>query len=166
MSAHRDEVDPYSVLGVSHDASPLEIRRAYRRLARRQHPDLNARPDGPERFVALTRAYELLNDSAARARYDDAVESRAASVPPGVKRVAARRARPADPSIVRRGILDLSPEEVERLSRGPLRLSNGAGFAITLPAGTRDGDQLTLLHHGHVVLLSVRVPRKDLTARD
>ena len=84
MRARHTDFDPYRVLGVGHDASLLEIRRAYRRLARRQHPDLNSRPDGAERFAALTEAYELLNDSAARARYDHAARARDANARRGV----------------------------------------------------------------------------------
>jgi curved DNA-binding protein CbpA len=50
------EVDHYRVLGVARDASKREIRRAYRRLALRHHPDHNPTSNGAERFVALTRA--------------------------------------------------------------------------------------------------------------
>ena len=63
------QVDPYAELGVSRDASSEEIRRAYRRVARRHHPDVNRDPGGPDRFAAAARAYEILSDPAARARY-------------------------------------------------------------------------------------------------
>ena len=65
------QVDPYAELGVSRDASSEEIRRAYRQVARRHHPDVNGNPGGPERFAAAARAYEILSDPAARARYDN-----------------------------------------------------------------------------------------------
>jgi DnaJ-class molecular chaperone len=67
----------YELLGVSPDASPHKIQSAYRRLARRYHPDLNAGGDAGARFNELTDAYEVLHDPAQRARYDRsmAVES-------------------------------------------------------------------------------------------
>ena len=53
------QVDYYAVLGVPRDASAPDIRRAYRRVARRHHPDLNRDPLGPELFAAAARAYEV-----------------------------------------------------------------------------------------------------------
>lgn len=63
--------DLYAVLGVAPSAQPVEISRAYRRLARALHPD--ARPDDPAaaaRFARIGAAYRVLADSAQRARYD------------------------------------------------------------------------------------------------
>jgi DnaJ-class molecular chaperone len=70
----------YELLGVSPDASPQKIQSAYRRLARRYHPDLNAGGDAGARFNELSDAYEVLHDPAQRARYDCsmAVASRSA----------------------------------------------------------------------------------------
>ncbi len=63
--------DPYQVLGVSRSASDEEIKRAYRKLARRHHPDLNNNSKASEaRFKELAEAYELLADSEKRRRYD------------------------------------------------------------------------------------------------
>lgn len=60
----------YDTLGVPRDASPDDIRKAYRKLARKHHPDLN-KDDGVEaRFKELGAAYECLNDPERRARYD------------------------------------------------------------------------------------------------
>jgi len=158
MGWHR-EPDPYGLLGVARDAPRREIRRAYRRLAREQHPDLNPHPDGPDRFVALTRAYELLSDPIARARYD-ARTSGAASARPTVARAASRTPAPADQAIGRRATLEISLAEAGLLARVPLRLSDRRGHTITLPAGTADGDQITVRYCGHVVLLTVHLRTK------
>ena len=63
--------DPYSTLGVQHDASQDDIRQAYRKLAKKHHPDLNpgdAKAEG--RFKTISAANELLSNPAKRARYD------------------------------------------------------------------------------------------------
>jgi molecular chaperone DnaJ len=62
--------DLYAVLGVSRDASPDEIKKAYRRLARDLHPDVNADPATQERFKEVTAAYDILSDPEKRQRYD------------------------------------------------------------------------------------------------
>lgn len=62
--------DHYEVLGVSRDASPDEIKKAYRRLARELHPDVNPGEEASERFKLVTHAYDVLSDPDQRARYD------------------------------------------------------------------------------------------------
>jgi curved DNA-binding protein len=62
--------DYYEVLGIPRDADPDTIRRAYRKLARKYHPDLNSDGDAEERFKELGEAYEVLSDADKRARYD------------------------------------------------------------------------------------------------
>lgn len=62
---------PYEVLGVKPDASPDDIRKAYRKLAKELHPDLNpGKPEAEARFKTVTAAYDLLSDADKRARYD------------------------------------------------------------------------------------------------
>jgi molecular chaperone DnaJ len=62
--------DPYELLGVPHDADADTIKKAYRRLARQLHPDVNPDPKTQERFKEVTRAYEILSDPQKRAAYD------------------------------------------------------------------------------------------------
>ncbi|MEU6018811.1 J domain-containing protein [Streptomyces sp. NPDC047515] len=62
--------DFYEVLGVSRTASQDEIQQAYRKLARRYHPDVNKDPGAEERFKDLNEAYSFLSDPKTRARYD------------------------------------------------------------------------------------------------
>ncbi len=63
--------DYYEVLGVSKDATENDIKLAYRRLARKLHPDLNKTdPKAKEKFIELQEAYEVLSDSNKRSNYD------------------------------------------------------------------------------------------------
>ncbi len=62
--------DYYEVLGVPSDADQDTIRRAYRKLARKYHPDLNSDTDAEDRFKELGEAYEVLSDPDKRGRYD------------------------------------------------------------------------------------------------
>ncbi|AKL64418.1 MULTISPECIES: DnaJ C-terminal domain-containing protein [Streptomyces] len=62
--------DYYEALGVSRSASQDEIQQAYRKLARRHHPDVNKDPGAEERFKDLNEAYGVLSDPKNRARYD------------------------------------------------------------------------------------------------
>ena len=73
-------MDLYIVLGVRHDATEPEIKRAYRRLARRYHPDINPGDQAAEaHFKQVLEAYETLIDRERRSRYDSGSESTPAS---------------------------------------------------------------------------------------
>jgi molecular chaperone DnaJ len=62
--------DHYEVLGLSRDATEDQIKKAYRKLARELHPDVNPEPEAQERFKLVTHAYEVLIDVETRRNYD------------------------------------------------------------------------------------------------
>ncbi|MFA9479214.1 DnaJ C-terminal domain-containing protein [Phycisphaerales bacterium AB-hyl4] len=63
--------DYYDTLGVKRDASQDEIRRAYRKLARKFHPDVNKESDASAKFAKISEAYEVLGDPEKRKKYDE-----------------------------------------------------------------------------------------------
>ena len=65
-----DYKDYYAVMGVARDATQDDIKRAYRKLARKFHPDVSKAPDAEVRFKELGEAYEVLKDAEKRAAYD------------------------------------------------------------------------------------------------
>jgi molecular chaperone DnaJ len=71
--------DYYEILGISRDASKEDIKRAYRRLARQYHPDVNKEAGAEERFKEINRAYEILSEPESRTRYDRFGEAGVAS---------------------------------------------------------------------------------------
>ena len=62
--------DLYNILGIQKGASEQEIKRAYRRLAREYHPDVNKTKGADEKFKEVSSAYDVLSDPQKRARYD------------------------------------------------------------------------------------------------
>jgi DnaJ-class molecular chaperone len=76
--------DPYEILGVRKTDSDAVIRAAYRKLAKRHHPDVNpGRPEAAERFKEISAAYDLLSDKDKRARYDRGeIDAAGNEVPP------------------------------------------------------------------------------------
>ncbi len=79
--------DYYDVLGVSKTASAEELKRAYRNLAKKYHPDVNSSPDAAEKFKEVQAAYDTLSDDSKRRMYDrygpEAVNGSAAGFPEG-----------------------------------------------------------------------------------
>ena len=76
--------DPYEVLGVQKTDSEAAIRSAYRKLAKRHHPDVNpGKPEAAERFKEISAAYDILSDKDKRARYDRGeIDASGNEVPP------------------------------------------------------------------------------------
>ncbi len=84
--------DYYEILGVPRNASQEDIQRAYRKLARTYHPDLNSDPVAEDRFKEISEAYNVLSDPATRRRYD-AFGQDFRQIPEGVDPDAWRRSR-------------------------------------------------------------------------
>ena len=168
--------DYYETLGVSHDADHDAIRRAYRKLARQYHPDLNSDEDAEERFKELGEAYEVLSDPEKRERYDrlganwreteqqapnesfadffaDQGWGDAAGMDFGgdlfEALFGARERRTGGPirGRDREAVLELSLEDA--LAGGRRRLDlNGRQVSVNFPAGVRDGQLIRLAGQG------------------
>ncbi|MBP0493749.1 DnaJ C-terminal domain-containing protein [Pararoseomonas indoligenes] len=140
--------DPYKVLGVGRTAGPDEIRKAFRRIAKANHPDLNPGDSAAEeRFKAANAAHDLLSDPARRARYDRGeIDAAGQEVPPrgyyrdhaeGPQgaRYAGRGSGRGDPFAgMGMGGGNLDPDDLESIL-GMFRSGDGAGFR----AGPRRG---------------------------
>ncbi len=94
--------DFYQILGVPRDASQDDIQRAYRKLARTYHPDVNHDPGAEDRFKEASEAYDVLSDPETRRRYD-AFGADFRQVPEGVDPETWRRARAGPRSGARAG---------------------------------------------------------------
>ena len=170
--------DYYETLAVPRDATSEQIRSAYRKLARRYHPDINEDEDAEERFKEVAEAYEVLSDAEKRERYDrlganwrDGEDVSGAPGFEGFGRASSDgvrfefgdggfsdffeslfgSARTGDVCI--RGAdleaaVDLSLEEAA--AGGPLRISldDGRSFTVNVPAGVRDGQRIRLAGRG------------------
>jgi curved DNA-binding protein len=168
--------DYYEMLGVPRDADQDTIRRAYRKLARKYHPDLNSDSDAEDRFKEIGEAYEVLSDSEKRERYDrlgarwreaereapeETFEDFVAheGFGEGIHMefgddlfealFGARAGRPSGPlrGHDREALLELSLEDA--LTGGRRRLTlDGRQINVNFPAGVRDGQLIRLAGQG------------------
>ena len=110
-----DGRDYYETLGVARNASQEDIQRAYRKLARTYHPDLNSDPVAEDRFKEISEAYNVLSDPATRRRYD--------AFGPDFRQIPE----------------DVDPDAWRRAGAGAGRAGAGAGRARTAGAGADGG---------------------------
>ena len=87
-------IDYYKVLGVKTNASQAEIKSAYRKLARKSHPDLNPNSEAGRQFALLSKAYHTLIDPQERAYYDDQLGAEQPQLLDSRLQQSTRKARP------------------------------------------------------------------------
>jgi curved DNA-binding protein CbpA len=111
-----DSGDPYKILQVDPEAEDEVIQAAYRRLARKYHPDLASGPEAAARMAAINAAWDRLGDPAARAAFDRERAVRQAHAAEVAGRAAAGTppATPANPAARARAATDPPPDEVSR----------------------------------------------------
>ncbi|KIX84629.1 DnaJ C-terminal domain-containing protein [Thermus filiformis] len=155
--------DYYAILGVPRTATQEEIKRAYKKLARQYHPDVNKSPDAEERFKEINEAYAVLSDPEKRRVYDQYGTTQAPPPPPpegwdfsefevedfsdffqslfGGGLFGGRRTRTRGRDL--RAELPLSLEEAYRGGRRTVQVG-GRGVTVDIPPGVEDGAVLRL----------------------
>ncbi|WP_165423645.1 J domain-containing protein [Ktedonosporobacter rubrisoli] len=138
--------DYYRILGIEPEASEIDIKRAYRRLAKRYHPDINKSPTASKHFMAVQAAYEVLSNPAQRQTFDQQRTQKQATTTtinpwaftptrPSAKQAARSSSMPEDKGYIIHNLQDgqpvrflldtlfyvLSADDVRRLKRGMLR---------------------------------------------
>src|SRR6516225_8128020 len=135
--------DPYEVLGVSKDASEADIKSAYRKLAKKLHPDANKHdPKAASRFAELNAAYEIVGDADKRKAFDRGAQARGGSW------FDTDEAAP-EPSGDVAVSLVISLAEAAKGVKKRVRLPTGKEVEVTVPAGLDERQQIRLKGQGH-----------------
>lgn len=151
--------DHYEVLGVGRDASPEEIQRAYRKLARRAHPDVDKSPGAEDRFKEINEAYHVLSDPERRRRYD---QPPPAGQPFGGYEAyeefdldellggmfAGRGPRGPMRGADQEAMLELTLEEAYQGGTRKLTLDGQRSYDVTIPPGVLEGQRIRLAGQG------------------
>ncbi|HEY3803188.1 MAG TPA: J domain-containing protein [Kofleriaceae bacterium] len=150
----RRKRDYYTVLGLTRDASEADVKRAFRELARKHHPDVNP-ADGGEAFREINEAYAVLSEPESRARYDRWGHGGDESSGLGAVVDAAqemfneilRRRRGKQKGADLRYTLEVTFEEAAFGAEKTIRVG-GREHAVVVPAGTKEGVLKTLKGEG------------------
>ncbi len=158
--------DHYAALGLARNCTPVQIRDAYRVLARKHHPDLNHNdPEAGARSQTLNAAYEVLSDPARRRTYDRELER------------ASQQAAPKSRAKIEHNIKEVVRLRIEDFLRGttlnltvkdPANASGAETYRVTIPAQTAPGARLRIPRHdspGHVELHLKALPGFRFKAR-
>lgn len=171
MAAKKKKRDYYEVLGVSRDADEVELKRAFRELARKYHPDMNSSDaDAEDKFKEANEAYGVLSDAKLRARYDrwghGGIDRDMAAQATGVGSVVEaveemlgewRRRRKRRNGRDLRYTLELTFEEAALGCTKTIQVPRGGTaahparkdeFTVTVPPGSREGALKTLRGEG------------------
>ena len=149
--------DYFTILEIGAEANEQEIRAAYRRLARRYHPDLHPeRTDAEQRLKELNEAYAVLSDPVQRARYLGTrrvrirVQAAPSAPPPGPRRAASPPSTPPPPPpayVVHGSHVDLSGRRAGQRAYGGVGGGRpGARYGSAPRQGPLDEDELALLY--------------------
>ena len=180
----RRKRDYYDLLGVDKSADEADLKRAYRELARKYHPDLN--PEGAETFKHINEAYAVLSDPRERSRYDrwghDPDGSGAgggfSSVVDAAQEVindVLRRRKPKTRGRDLRYTLDVPFLDTVRGAKTRITLPEGGNLDVQIPKGMQDGQTLRLRGRGGAgydggqagdALVTVRVLAHPVFQRD
>ncbi len=167
MSKRRGKRDYYEVLGVSKKADESDLKRAYRDLARRYHPDLNPGPKAEERFKKINEAYAVLSDAKLRGRYDRYGHSavNAGDSAGGfdnvvdafddlISDILRRRKKPKERGKDLRYTLEISLEEAAFGCEKTIKVPRTSGiereFVVTVPVASADGAIRRIRNEGGV----------------
>jgi curved DNA-binding protein len=150
--------DYYEVLGVGRDASAQEIQRAYRKLARRAHPDVDKSPGAEDRFKEINEAYHVLSDPERRRRYDQPAPQPQMQGFEGYEEFdfdelfgsmfAGRGPRGPMRGADQEAVLELTLEEAYRGGTRKLTLDGQRTYDVTIPQGVLEGQRIRLAGQG------------------
>lgn len=144
MSGSGAADDPYRVLGLGKDASPDEVTRAFRRLARARHPDVRGdTPEAEREYRRIRDAYELLRDPQRRAAYDAGIPARGRRIP-----VTVRSATPRPGADTTARLRVSLAEAIYGATRVVDDGGTDAGVTVRIPPGTATGTRLRVRGRG------------------